>query len=285
VPVARGAVGYTSSHFTGVAGLWAEAGTAPAIHPDLRLRFRNPNSHWSPDLTLLGAVGMTTFPVATANGDIGTLAGVSGTTRTVLERGRIEAGFRPAGGVRAIAWAEHHQALDIDSPMAADIFASFAPTGGDEVGIGAGWIDVRRQKLWFAASAQQYAPNSELDPRVEGMEHGGRVELTWRPRCATEAWCVTPNFRAASGPGGVYASVGSDLAVPVPDPFALHVYGMLVPYRKVHADWDSAVVAGATADLRPAGKFWAVEIGGDVTHDGVAPFDPRLWLSLRAEAK
>ncbi|MFZ5480892.1 MAG: hypothetical protein ACOZNI_29295, partial [Myxococcota bacterium] len=118
----------------------------------------------------------------------------------------------------------------------------------------------------------------------DAREAGLRAEVSWRPACAPQTLCVTPSWRMASGPGGLYSAAGASAALPVPDPFAATVHGWWIPYRKPHLAWDTALVLGATAEVRPSAAPWSLALGGELSRDAVAPVHPRAWLALRLGA-
>ncbi|MDP2310690.1 MAG: hypothetical protein Q8P18_32030 [Pseudomonadota bacterium] len=264
-PVARLAATFTSAEgaagaWLAIAGVWGEAGPIPALHPDLRLRWSGADAPGKPDISALVAVG---------------IAGEA----PVLERGRVEAIFRPAAGVRALVYGEHREALATlgeagAAPLGPAILATFAPEGAEEIGVGLGRSDARRAEIWGSAAVQTWdsGPDRQL---------GARAELAWRPTCPPESWCFAPAWHGATGPGGVYQSFGTSAALPVPQPLFLTVNAAVVPYRKPHAPWDTALVLGATAEVRRS--FWSLSVGGEIAHDAIAPLDPRAWLALRLE--
>lgn len=266
-PIARLAATGRVGPVVAVAGAWGEAGgeaaTGSALHPDLRVRFRQNDGRLALDAGALGALGI-------ADG------------ATVVERARLDLSLRPASGVRAVVYGEHREALDAEAALGPAILAAFAPDGVDEAGVGIGWSDARRSRLWGSASVQSWSE----DEVAEGADRTGvRAELSWRPTCAPQSWCVTPSWSGVTGPGGVYQAFGAVTVVPVPDPVTLSVHGFVVPYRKPLLPWDTALVLGATGELRPSASFWSVTLGGELARDAVAPVDPRAWLAIRLEAK
>jgi hypothetical protein len=259
-PIARFAASYMRGRFTGTLGTWGELGDAPAVHPDLRLRWRDPDSRLAPDIGLLAAVG----------------AGAEG---AAVERARLEVSGRPIGGVRLLAWGEHRQALPGGSQLGPSILASFAPEGAEEIGAAFGWTDVKRSKLWVEGAVQLY-------PDETGeLTQGATAQVSWRPTCPTQSWCAYPFWRGATGPGGVYNAVGGSLLVPVPEPATLSVNGMVVPYRKPYEVWDTALVLGTTLTIHPPVSPFTVLIGGEIARTAIAPIDPRGWATLRMEAR
>ncbi|MFZ5478093.1 MAG: hypothetical protein ACOZNI_15065, partial [Myxococcota bacterium] len=126
-PIARLAGTWTSPRWLAVAGLWGEGGPRGAVHPDLRLGWRDPDLRLSPDVSGLLALGF---------------AGEG----PVVERARVQATARPAAGVRAVVHGEHRGVLDPAAELGPDILAAFAPTGSDEAGVGVGGITGARDR-------------------------------------------------------------------------------------------------------------------------------------------
>lgn len=248
VPVARLAGTVAAGPWLAVAGAWGEAGEAPALHPDLRVRW------------------------ATEGFDAQTLAAVAvGSERTFVERARAELAVRPAAGVRTVVHAEHREA---DRPS---ILGELAPHGVDEAGVGTGWSDVRRSQLWIGLVAATWLADEAGSGDREGSV---RAEVSWRPTCMPQSWCVRPSWRGVTGSGGVYQSFGTVTGVPLPGPVTVDVHGVVAPYRKPQLPWSTAVVAGASAEVHGGQGTWAVGLGGELLVDG-AVADPRGWLSLR----
>ncbi|MES2639460.1 MAG: hypothetical protein V4850_08240 [Myxococcota bacterium] len=262
-PLARVAATVSAGDWFGVAGVWAEAGPkltkGGALHPDLRLRWRSTNVPLRPDITALGSLG---------------IAGGA----TVVERARVEVMVRPAAGVRARLHAEHRQSAHGAAPLGPAILTTFAPDGADELGVGLGRSDARRAELWASVAMQTWKAGAD-------RELGARAEVVWRPTCSAESWCVSPAWHGVTGPGGVYQSFGASTALPVPEPLFLTVNAAVIPYRKPHSPWDTALVLGATAEVRPTTSFWSLSVGGEVARDAIAPVDPRAWLALRLETQ
>lgn len=249
-----------------VAGGWVEGGPSSdaAVHPDVSLVWDSPDAKRAPRLSVVAAGGI-------------------GGGKAVLERARAEIGMRPVSGTRAVVHVEHRDVLDADSPLAGTILATFAPQGADEVGAGFGWSDVRQDELWMTGSVQTWnedEPDANLLSDGTGRQTGARAEVSWRPRCDADAWCFSPGWRGAIGPGGSFHAVGGTVGTPMPGPVSLSVHGFLVPWHTTHMQWTVAGVAGLDADIH-ASPWWGVELGGEVGHDVVADVDVRGWAALR----
>lgn len=253
-PVGRFAATLSRGGASATAAAWAEGGEDPAIHPDLRLRWRGAG-RLAPDVAAVGALAVA--------------------DRTIVERARIEAGLRPMGGVRATLHAEHREALE--SELGPSILAALAPDGTNELGAGFGWTSTRRSKLWIEGGVQVW-------PAPGGDDLGLVGTVSWRPTCATGTWCLYPTFRGASGPGGLYDAVGATLKVPTPDVVRLGFDGMVVPYRKPHRAWDTAASLRTTLEIHPEDSAITALLGGEIAHDAIADVAPRAWVLLRMEA-
>lgn len=256
-PVARAAVTWSQRSIAATAGAWAEFGESPTVHADARLRWRPMKTTVHPQVSALASVAM-------------------GESGAVFERGRVDAALRPVGGVNLRAWGEHREVAEPISALGQSILASFAPDGVDEGGLGAGWTDTRRDTLWLEGSVQSWADAADGDPQL-----GLTAQVSWRPTCPAGAWCASPSWRAATGPGGLYHAFGSSLRVPLPEPVGLSLYGMVVPFQKPHEALDTAASLGASVDVAPFGGRVAVELGGEVARTPDVDFAPRGWLALR----
>jgi hypothetical protein len=256
VPVARLAATGTSKTVRATVGGWVELVEVPVGHGDLTVR-------WTPDAGDLAPVVNGTAAVGLRDG------------QSALERGRAELSLRPMSGLRALAWVEHRESLP-GTQIAADILNTFAPSGADSVGLGAGWSTRNRHRLWASGSLQRWATGP--DP-AEGETRTGVVgELRWEPRCGEGRWCVSPGWQGLSGPGGILDRVGTSVGLPLPPAFDVTVNGSWVPWREPHLTWRSALVAGAVAEVRPT-KTVGVEAGCDVMLGTPTPFT-RAWLAL-----
>ncbi len=252
--------------FTARAGGWVEGGPTSdtAFHPDIDLRWAAPDAKRAPSLSLMAAAGI-------GNGD------------AVIERGRAELGFRPVSGTRAELHFEHRDVLDASSPLAGDILATFAPQGTDEIGVGFGWSNVRRDELWMSGSAQTWdQDDAAASPLSDGTgrQAGARGEVSWRQHCDADAWCVRPTWRGAIGPGGSFQAIGGSVATPLPGPVSLGAHAFVVPWHTMHQAWTTAAVVGLDGDLHLS-PIWGVTLGVEVSHDIVANVDARGWAALR----
>lgn len=251
---------------TARAGGWVEGGPTSdaAVHPDVDVRWAAPDSKRAPSLSLMAAAGI-------GNGD------------AVVERARAEFNFRPVSGSRGEVHIEHRDVLDATSPLSGDILATFAPQGSDEAGLGFGWSNVNRDELWMTGSVQTWdEDDAAASPLSDGSgrQVGARAEVSWRPRCGTDAWCLRPSWRGAAGPGGSYQAIGGALAAPGLGPVSLSAHAFVVPWRTTHKKWDTAAVAGLDADVHPT-KAWGLAVAGEVGHGVVADVDARGWVAFR----
>lgn len=252
--------------FTARAGGWVEGGpTSDAVfHPDIDLRWAAPDAKRAPSVSLMAAAGI-------GSGD------------AVIERGRAELGLRPLSGTRAELHFEHRDVLDASSPLAGDILATFAPQGTDEIGVGFGWSNVRRDELWMSGSAQTWDENDAAASPLSdgtGRQMGARGEVSWRPRCDANAWCIRPTWRGAAGPGGSFQAIGGTVTTPLPGPVTVSAHGFLVPWRTMHQAWTTAAVVGLDGDLHMS-PAWGVALGVEVSHAVVADVDARGWAAFR----
>lgn len=260
VPLIRATATLTQGPWVAMVGAWGEAGAVPTEHGDLRVRWQDHTSKAFPSVNALAVVGST---------------GIGAT----VERARIEASMRPKVGVRTLVYVEHHDALPEEGSIGPSILEAFAPNGGQEAGVGVGWSDARRAQLWVQGSAQAWHTDAL------GEQIGFRTQAKWRPQCAAGTWCITPQWTAASGPGGFYHSFVANVAIPTPDTFKLSAYAAAAPYRKIHQPWAFAATLGAVADVAPKAKTWSLQFGGDVTRDAINAFDPRLWGAVRVRTQ
>lgn len=254
-PVARLAGSYSAGALSAGIGAWGELGDAPALHPDLRVRYSGRGA-LLPDVSGLAALGV--------GGGM------------VLERARLDVGLVPFGGVHTRLWGEHRQALPELSLLGPSILQSFAPDGTDEVGLGVGWNDVRRNEVWASGSVQRWAPDVAGDDAQTGLS----AEVAWRPNCDAGSFCLRPSWKGLSGPGGYYSSFLAAVTVPTPDVLAVDVYGMVAPYRKPHEAVDTVAAGGATVSVLPT-DFLAIGVGGELARDTISPLTPRAWATLR----
>ncbi len=258
-PLVRAAASYRRQRFSSTLGAWAELGDAANVHTDLRARWQDVRSRVRPDVAVLGSVAL-------------------GGDEPAFERLRFDAGLRPVSGVDVRVWGEHREVAAPVSALGQSILAAFAPDGVDELGAGVGFTDTRRDQLWVEGGVQSWIAAADEDPST-----GFTGQVSWRPTCGASTWCLSPGWRAASGPGGVYHAVSANLAVPTPHPVALAVHGVVVPFRKPFLAWDTAVAVGATVGLEPAEAVWSLRLGGEVARDTTATVSPRGWLAFRME--
>lgn len=265
VPLARLAATYQRQVLRATAGVWGELAETAALHADLRVRLDDADDPLTPDASAIVAVGF----------------GPDGPT---WERLRLEGSMRPARGLRAMAFAEHRQALLAHSPGESDlgssvlgpsILATFAPSGTDELGLGLGWTTARRSRLWSSAALTSWSTDEG------GPELGARAELRWQPLCDRRQVCVSPTWSGVRGPGGLYHSVGAVTSLPVPDALRLDLHTMLVPYRKPFQPWDTVLVGGVRSALQPTGGRWSLALHGELARDAIAPLDARAWLAFQ----
>lgn len=268
-PMGRIAAAWTPGPVQATAGVWGEAGDAPAMHGDVELRWAADEARLSPEISGLAAAGQRDGA-------------------TVVERGRVEVGLLPTSGVRALGWVEHREALPSDPTTAASvldpaILATFAPGGVDTAGLATGLSTRNRARLWVSGAAQRWWTDAEAtgDPLM-----GLTGELRWEPRCGPSRWCVRPSWQGATGDGGAYHRAGGAVGLPLPDAVALDLNAAWAPYRKPHLEWQTAWVAGALASVE-AGSHVQLEAGGDVFVDGVIGATTpttRAWLALELRA-
>lgn len=256
-PVARAAVTFSQKSIAATAGAWAEFGETSTFHADARVRWRPLKTKVHPTVSALASVAMSD-------------AGV------VFERGRFDAALRPVGGVNLRLWGEHREVAEPISALGQSILASFAPDGVNEAGAGVGWTDTRRDTLWLEGSTQSWIATADAEAQL-----GFTAQLSWRPTCPTSTWCVSPSWRAATGPGGLYHAFGSSLRLPLPEPVGLTLQAMVVPFQKPHEALDTAASLGAVVDFAPHHSIVRVELGGEVARTPEADFEPRGWLALR----
>lgn len=261
VPVARLNATATAGPVTAAFGVLGEAGPTPAVHPDLQVTYARPQSKLAPYANLVLDAGFDSAGAA------------------VLEKGRLSLGLRPIPGTRVSLWGEHRQALNTTSPIAPLILATIAPLGYDELGGGFGWSAADTSKLWIEGSVQSYSPDPNDEPYREA---GFAATTTWSPQCGSESWCLSPSWRAASGPAGAYHAFVADIAVPTPSVVGTHVIATVAPFHLAHEEWDTLLALGATATVKPTRRLTG-SVGGEVAHDALHPINPRLWLSLRVE--
>lgn len=259
-PFARAAATLTSGPWVAVAGVWGELGAVPTEHADLRVRWIHREVRSVPTVSALAAIGSIGYA-------------------PTLERARIDVSLRPMAGVRTIVYAEHHDTVDPEATLGPAILTTFAPNGGQEAGVGVGWSNAKRAMLWAQGSTQTY----HTDDLGEAV--GFRSQVRWRPKCAAGTWCLSPQWTAASGPGGSYHSVAANVAIPTPEIVKLSAYAAAAPYHKLHQPWAFAATVGAIADVAPVDKIWSLQFGADVSHDAIAAFDPRLWATVRVKSQ
>lgn len=196
-----------------------------------------------------------------------------GSDQTVMERARAEISLRPFSGTHAFLHAEHRDVLDASSPLSGSILESFAPQGTDEVGVGLSVNDARKDELWMSGAYETW-------DGLDGTQTGMRAELSWRPNCQADAWCLRPSWRGGTGPGGSYQAMGGAIVTPFPGPINLSAHAFAVPWRTPYQAWTTASVVGLDADIH-ASPWWQLAFGGEVGHDIVAERDVHAWATLR----
>ena len=267
--LARVAAHVETSGVVAAAGFWLEGGpaSAPALHPDLSLRWARPDTRRAPALALV-------------------LAGGVAPDRTVLERARLEFALRPRPGTRVVAHVEHREVLDPASVLGGGILATFAPHGTNEVGLGAGWSSVRRDEFWMSGTLATWdeRPANATATAQAGPEVGGTVAASWRPSCRPGDWCGEPVWRVASGPGGIFHAFGGSVTAPPVGAVTLGGHAFLAPGHTPHAQWSLASVAGL--DGRLALPMGSIAVAGELGHrvagvGAAAGWSGRAWALVQ----
>lgn len=256
VAMGRLALHLDTHYFTAGAGAWVEGGTdhQMAAHPDVSARLLAEETRLAPSLSVMAAAGI-------------------GSERRVIERARAEISLRPFSGTHAFLHAEHREVLDASSPLSGTILAAFAPQGTDEVGVGLSVNDARKDELWMSGTLSAW-------DGLDGQQTGMRAELSWRPNCQADAWCLRPSWRGGTGPGGSYQAMGGAIVTPFPGPINLSAHAFAVPWQTPYQDWTTASVVGLDADIH-ASPWWQLAFGGEVGHDIIADRDVHAWATLR----
>ena len=185
---------------------------------------------------------------------------------SALRWARVALSADAAAGVRATLHAQRRKTQDPEGLLGEAVVVVFAPLGVDELGLGVRAAD----RLWAALSASyvlaRYDQGTEL---VYG--HGLDVAYARGPRAPVE---ILPAYRFRSGPGGVFHAVYATARVHLGDVVDLGIRGAVVPYRKLHAPWATALALGLDGS-RGFGPHVSLRLGVNFASDAVYAVDIR----------
>jgi hypothetical protein len=175
-------------------------------------------------------------------------------------------------GMRLTIQGEHRATWDPTDLLGESLVAAFAPTAVDSVGVGLRVSD----RTWSALSVS-YAFDSyeQVDERV----YGHAVDASYASGRRHSALRVVPSYRFRAGPGGMFQAVYATALLDVGDDTTLTATGALVPYRKLHDPWATAVAGGLRAG-QAIGSHVTITAGADAASDAIYSFDLRASGTL-----
>ncbi len=254
IGVARVAAGWRGGPASVKVGGWLEAEEHPLYHADVEARYRPAGSRQRPDLRALLS---GTWPAG------------------VVDRARVEFSFAPHPQATLTALAGHRESPDPDGMLGEAVLDAFAPDGVDEAGLRLRLADARWSALSTGYHLSTYVAAGE-------RRYGHTVQAAWMPGRTDLPVDLSPGYRFQSGPGGAYHALFLTARYALSDATGLWARGAVVPYRKLHDPWDTAL-DGAVGLRQAVGE--RVEVRGEVelARDALFEREVRGGLVARVE--
>jgi hypothetical protein len=236
------------------AGAEVEGGAVPVARQDLDASVQVGNGARPATLRALGVVGET-----------------PGATPTP-ERIHAEVGGWALERVHTAVWVGHRGAAAPESLLGDAILAAFAPEGVDEAG-----VRTRLSGRRWASVHGRYAVHRYRELETPVIGHA--VELSHAPARSSSAVRLLPTYRFQAGVGGVFHATSAVVAADLGRGLVALGRGAVVPYRKLHQPWATAVTTGVELDQR-IGAVSGVRAGVDLVADATYALDARGHVVL-----
>lgn len=233
----------------------AEPGSTPTMEEDIELWFTPRSAPLSPAARALVVAGQPGDP---------------------LQWARLELSASPISRLRTTVHAQTRTAIDPTALLGEAIIETFAPDGVDEFG-----GSLRVSDAHWAAFSSSYALVRYTQQDTTMWGHS--VDISYQPGARNATLRVVPGYSFRAGPGGMYHALRATGEVDLDDATAVSLQAAVVPYRKLHDPWATAVTTGLDLD-RDLGRLVHVQGGVDVVADALYKIDLRGTLALTVVA-
>ncbi len=192
-----------------------------------------------------------------------------------MEWARLEAAVRPVMPIEGSVHLQHREVVDLNSIFGDAILETLAGGEVDELGVGLRADGAKMTTFSMSWSGSRYE-------RVDGDQYGHGIEASWLPTLPGAVFRWYPSYRFRAGPGGMFHAVYATTKVDLSDTTELMVRGAVVPFRKTHLPWMTAldVMSEVEQQLLPQVHL---AVNADLATDRVALFDARVGMRLLVE--
>ena len=186
-----------------------------------------------------------------------------------LRWGQLAIAASAVPGVRFTVEGEHRATWDPTDQLGEAVVAAFAPESVDSVGVGMRVSD----RTWSAWSVD-YAFDSYEQGAVAERVYGHSIDASYASGRRRAPVRVVPSYRFRAGPGGMFHAGYATALWALADPTTLSATGAVVPYRKLHDPWATALAGGLRLG-QEIGSMVTLTAGIDVASDATWIVDVR----------